>query len=330
MESSQPQPKPPFYEHRGFQGAVAVIGLLTAIWALVGAPKPWSVAKDLSESKLPLSNTAIVLDTSAAMAKPFGDGTKLEAATDAIAKFAASTNSSGLALRRTGGGCYDDGDVLVGFGGGHGDDVQEAASEARSGGVSNVINTVRGAIDEFTQEGFRKESSTRRVVVFMGGEDSCIEAAGEEISGALAGLGVDTTFRMYTLGLSQGEVENMKHFRAEIADYAKVEVVHVENKEELEEAVGQEAEEMAAGEVPNPDNLRTLSLELDVLEGAEEQDLEPTDPGETEVTTETGSPASIPGEGEIEVAPSEAESEVAPSGGEVEVAPSEESSAPPP
>jgi hypothetical protein len=299
MESAKQQP-PPFYERRSFQGAVAVVGLLTAVWALVGAPKPWSVAHDLTVTKVPLSNTEIVLDTSGAMAKPFGDGTKLEAATDAIAKFAASSSSSGLALRQTGGGCYDDGDVLVGFGAEHGDDVREVAAGVHAGGVSNVINTVRGAIDEFTSERFRDPSSTRRVVVFMGGEDSCVEAAGNEISDALDGLGVDTTFRMYALGLSDREMKSMSHFKAEVADYAKVEVLPVASKGDLEKAVGQEAEELATGEVPEIPNtlLPEPEGEGEESSGPQVQGVDPPDLDEpTETTPETESPPEVePGE----------------------------------
>jgi len=301
MEKATQQP-PPFYERRSFQGAVAVVGLLTAVWALVGAPKPWSVAHDLTVTKVPLSNTEIVLDTSGAMAKPFGNGTKLEAATDAIAKFAASSSSSGLALRQTGGGCYDDGDVLVGFGAEHGDDVREVAAGAHAGGVSNVINTVRGAIDEFTSEQFRDPSSTRRVVVFMGGEDNCVEAAGNEISDALDGLGVDTTFRMYALGLSDREMKSMSHFKAEVADYAKVEVLPVADKGDLEKAVGREAEELADGEVPE---IRNTFLPEPEPESEDEESSGPAAEGvnppdldePTETIPETESPPEIdPGE----------------------------------
>jgi hypothetical protein len=298
MENAKPQP-PPFYERRSFQGAVAVVGLLTAVWALVGAPKPWSVAHDLTVTKTLLTNTEIVLDTSKAMTKPFGDGTKLDAAKDAIARFAASTNTSGLALRQTGGGCNDDGDVLVDFGAGHGDDVREAAADIRPSGASNVINTVRGAIDEFTPEQFRSPSSTRRVVVFMGGEDDCVEAAGSEITDALDGLGVDTTFRMYTLGLSDREMKNMKHFEAEVAAYAKVEVLPVESKKELEEAVGQEAEELDAGQVPEAATIAAPELEE---EGEEEGSTGPkaggVDPPDFEETTETTPETEAPTEPE--------------------------------
>ncbi len=265
----QPTPKqPPFYEQRWFQGAVALVGLLTAIWALVGAPKPWSVGKELVTTKLPLSNTEIVLDTSTAMAKPFGKETKLEAATDAIAKYTAAESNTGLALRETGGGCYEDGTVQVGFGSGHNDDVREAVAEARPTGVSNVISTVRGAIAEFTGEQFRGPSSMRRIVVFMGGEDHCAEAAGEEVRDALDGMGVDTTFRMYGLGLSRKEAKNMSHFMADVKHYAKVEFWPVENEKELNHAVARETEQLAAGEVPTGESLVATEIEEEAEESA--------------------------------------------------------------
>jgi hypothetical protein len=280
----QPTPQPPFYEQRWFQGAVALVGLLTAIWALVGAPKPWSVAHDLTATKVPLSNTEIVLDTSAAMAKPFGKGSKLDAAKDAIAKFSASTSNTGLALRQTGGGCYEDGKVVIGFGAGHGDDVREAAANAQPSGVSNVISTVSGAIDEFTLGRFRDSSSTRRIVVFMGGEDRCAQAEGEEIRDALDGMGVDTTFRMYGLGLSKGEAKTMNRFVAEVEPSARVEFVPVENERQLADAVEREAKEIDAGEVPTAAALVAPEIEGG---GAEEEETEPEGGEQTEAEEET-------------------------------------------
>jgi hypothetical protein len=297
------QKQPPFYEQRWFQGAVALVGLLTAVWALIGAPKPWNVGESLVATKLPLSNTEIVLDTSTAMAKPFGKETKLEAATDAIAKYSASASNTGLALRETGGGCYDDGSVAVGFGAGHNDDVREAVAKAHPAGVSNVISTVRGAIDEFTLERFRDSSSTRRIVVFMGGEDRCVEAAGEEIRDALDGMGVDTTFRMYALGLSRKEAKNMSHFMADVKPYAKVEFWPVENEKDLDEAIEREAKEIAAGEVPT--GLNPIAAEIEEEESLEPQG-EGVEPSEQEEETETTPEEEEPAEEEsTEEEPSE-------------------------
>lgn len=320
----QPTPQPPFYEQRWFQGAVALVGLLTAIWALVGAPKPWSVAHDLTATKVPLSNTEIVLDTSTAMAKPFGRGSKLDAAKDAIAEFSASASNTGLALRQTGGGCYEDGKVVVGFGADHGDDVRQAVAEARPSGVSNVISTVSGAIDEFTLGRFRGSSSMRRIVVFMGGEDRCAQAEGEEIRDALDGMGVDTTFRMYGLGLSKGEAKTMNRFVAEVEPSARVEFVPVENERQLADAVEQETKEIDAGEVPTAATLVAPEIEGGEAEEEEEEETEPEGGEQTEAEEETeaapeteGPTEEEPGEVPEEAVGEESSVEPASSGSEV-------------
>jgi hypothetical protein len=243
--------KPPFYESRWFKGTVAVVGLLTAVFAFGGFPKPRQILHDLTAAaELPRINTEIVLDRSRAMRKSFGGGTKLEAATEAVGKFAASTVDSGLGLRVTGGGCYGDGEVMVGPGPDHDDDVRKAIARMHAGGPSNVVGTVRRAIDEFTQDRFHRKGSTRRIVVFMGGEDRCAEEAGEEVRDALKGSGVETTFRMYALGLSKREAVSMIRFQAALHRVARVEYWPVENRKELDKAVTEEAEEIEEGKVP--------------------------------------------------------------------------------
>lgn len=252
MESATP--KPPFYESRWFKGTAAVVGLLAAIWAFFAIPKPGDALRDLTaEAKLPLSNTAIVLDRSAAMEKSFGDGTKLEAAREAIAKYAASTVDGGLSLRETGGGCLSEEDPVVGPGANHSDDVREAVAGVEPGGTSNVIHTVRRAIDEFSSdERFHRAGSTQRIVVFMGGEDKCAEVAATEIRDALSGTEVDTTFRMYGLGLSKAEAVSMAHFTAAVQGAAKVEYWPVKDQRELNKAATAEAKEVDEGREPAP------------------------------------------------------------------------------
>src|SRR5215218_4793971 len=94
---------PPFYERRRFQGAVAVLGLVGTLVALVGPPNLWDVIGDLFSSELPRDNTEIVLDTSAPMGERFGAAganlTKLDAATDAVGGYAVPVTNEGLALR---------------------------------------------------------------------------------------------------------------------------------------------------------------------------------------------------------------------------------------
>lgn len=309
-------PKSPFYESRWFKGTAAVVGLLTAVFAFGGIPKPNQLLHDLTaEAKLPLTNTEIVLDKSSEMRKPFGGGTKLDAAAGAVARFAADTVDSGLALRATGGGCFGEGVVMVGPGAGHGDEVREAVAGVEPRGRSNVIGTVLRAIDEFSQERFHRTGSTQRIVVFTGGQDECAEAAGQEVRDQLEGSGVKTTFRMYALGLSKRERAYMIRFRAALAGKAKVEYWPVENRRELDKAVGKEAEEIDQGKVPAPPP-ETIQAEVEAeassilgeeageVEEAEAEEEEGSgaeeEETETEETDETEEEAGSTGEEETE------------------------------
>ncbi len=314
-------PKPPFYESRWFKGAAAVTALLAAVWALFALPKPGDVARDIaSESPLPLSNTMIVLDSSAAMAKPFGDSTKMEAATQAIARLAATTVDAGLALRVTSGGCAGEGKMLVGPGASHNDDVREEVSDVALGGPSNVIGTVHRAVDEFTDERFRRSGSMRRIVVFMGGEDRCAEAAGLEVREALEGMGVKTTFRMYALDLSKRETAQMAEFTAAVHHYAKVEYWPVEEQEELDQATAREGKELDEGKVPAPPPPEVTAPEGESRTGragfqgiVAEEETEPTPEGETTEETKTGEEEGKPeGEGTEETTEESVEEQTTP------------------
>src|SRR4051794_40726485 len=107
--------KKPFHERGSFKAAVAVVGLAGGLWAFLGAPPPWKVARDLTDNPLPLRNTEIILDASARMGEQFGEGTKLKVAVAAVSQYAAAGEHVGLALRRAGGDCEEAGDPVVGF-----------------------------------------------------------------------------------------------------------------------------------------------------------------------------------------------------------------------
>ncbi len=274
MNMVDPQKNPPFYEHRWFQGAVAVIGLATAIWALVGAPKPWQVAADLSATKLPLSDTELVLDASSAMGKSFGHKSKLDAAADAIGQYVVPLSHEGLALRRAGGECDEAGELLVDFGSGHSDDVQEAAAEQQPEGSSNMSYAVRAAIDDFTAEGFRNgPSAEKRILIFTGGEDECAEYATDEIRDALQQSGIETVFRLVALGATKREEKRLEAFKKALAPYADVEIRAPSTEAQLEEVMRQETAAATESAVPEGE------------EEAEEGELEEETSGEGEEET---------------------------------------------
>ena len=233
------EPKFAFYERRGFQGTVAVIGLLTAIWALVGAPKPWQVASELSASTVVLSNTEIVLDASAASAKRFDGETKLEAAQRAIGSYVDPLNHQGLAFRSAGGECAYGCDLAVGFGADHGEAVREAADEQKPEGRSNIVKAVRAAADDFEEAGFTGADRTNRILVFMNTAKNCGPSAIREIHFALVDSGVDAV-RIVALRPSRAEVKKLIAFKQGLASVAAVEISTPATKRQLRHVVKRE------------------------------------------------------------------------------------------
>lgn len=270
--ADQSDKRSPFYEQRWFQGTVAVVGLAGAIWAFSGAPKPWDVAADLTATEVARANTQIILDASAGMAEPFGKGTKLDAATQAIREYVVPLHEEGLALRRTGRTCEEGGELLVDFGKDHSDDVAEEAAEQRAEGESSLAYAVIEAISEFTtSERFEGPASTRQVVIIAGAaEDECLENAPAEIRRKLESSGIDATFKMVALRASEKTRERLRSFTAALGEHAEVEFV--ETEEELEEVVR--------------DDLQRLSAEIGDLPGLPEE-TELTETTETPETTET-------------------------------------------
>jgi hypothetical protein len=257
----------PFYEDHWFQGTVAVIGLISAVWALGGIPSPWSIVGDVFKAEaVAASNTEIVLDTSAAMDEPFeGDETKFDAALGAIEQ-AGERDDEGLALRRTGAECSSAGDRLVDFGKGHKEDVLNEASEQQPEGRSNIVSAVIEAFGDFRNEpAFSGPASTRRVLVFTSGEDECFkgDVAGK-IKAELADAKVSTSFTFIALKASGAALRQLEELKDALKSVdAFVETRAPESTGELEEAVGEVKEE---------------SLEA-VNEGSEDQEVEKTTSG---------------------------------------------------
>jgi hypothetical protein len=232
----EPEGGRPFYEHRRFQGTVAVVGLLGAVWALVGAPKPWDAIGDLFSSELPSSNTEIVLDASGVMADSFaGSGTKLDAAVGAVGQHVAPFRNEGFALRVSGGGCDEAGDLVVDFGEDHGDDVRDAAAEQRPGGSSHLTNAVIAAIDDFADSERFDPDSRKRVLVFAGTDDECRGPnASDEVRRELERTGIDAVFKLVGVDVAKEDRERLRALRDSLG--ARAEVVFADTPAELEEA----------------------------------------------------------------------------------------------
>jgi hypothetical protein len=236
----------PFYERRGFQGTVAVVGLLTAIWGLSGVPSPWSLLGDLFSTDVARSNTEIVLDSSAAMAESFTKGeTKLEAAVDAL-QAAGGRNDEGLGLRQTNPGCEFEEEPLVDVGTDHVEQVVSAAEQLHPEGKSNIIGAVLAALGEFrANPDFNRPGSVRRVLVYTAGQDDCFSGdVSERIRAELEGADVSASFTLIALNASETDLARLHGLESalESAGVAS-ETIAADDPEQLDEANEQVSEE---------------------------------------------------------------------------------------
>jgi hypothetical protein len=235
-----------FWERGWFKGVVAVVGLVAAIWALIGAPRLWDVVADAFSTDPPVSYTEVVLDTSSAMGEDFeGDGeTKLDAAVRAIRQSVGELGHEGLALRRTGSSCGEPSELIVDFASDHADEVTNKAQEQQPGGSPNLTTAVIAALDDFkTKERSEGPPSTRRVLIFTAGIDECFEGdVARKIKSELEGAEVSraSTITLIALKPSSRELQKLEGLEAALGPYADVQTP--ENVEELEGAVEQVAQ----------------------------------------------------------------------------------------
>lgn len=285
--------KPPFYERHWFQGAVAAVGLVAAIWAFSGAPKPWDVAANQFTTKIARSNTEIILDASEGMDAPFGSGTKLDAATKAIGEYVVPLGREGLALRRAGGSCEESGELLVALGRHHNDDVAAAAAEQEPNGESNLAYTVIEAMEELNE---LEQPGPKQIIIITGtAEDECIQNAPEEIRRQLDRTGIEAVFKVVALKVSGSEREQLEDFTAALGKHA--EVVFPENEEELAEAVEKAQNVNLEGllgpsETTTTETSETTTTETEESPGTETEEIPP----ESTETPETAPPEEAPTE----------------------------------
>jgi hypothetical protein len=327
-EADRESTKKPFFERSSFKAAVAVVGLLGAVWALLGAPKPWDVAKEAAApTPLPLKNTEIVLDASAHMKEPFGRVTKYDIAATEAARWAVADEDAGLALRVAGGSCNERSQTLVDFGKGNSDEVREAALAHEPAGRSNFAAAVRAAITDFSEAEFKRPGSRNQVMVFLGGDDECWGVPGEDIRDELEQSGVETVFRFFALKVSKQTKKSLEVMKRQLGSAARVEIREANTLGQVQQAVNEvkeeEAEE-AAGAEPRalrsesglPPEAKSSAAEQGEGEGEEAEEGEEAD-GESTRETEPGEEAEGEPEAKeapepVEEAPSEAESLEAP------------------
>jgi hypothetical protein len=207
-----------FYERREFKGVVAVLGLVTAILAIVG-PLRSVIGELVPDPSTPTLNAQVIFDTSAAMGKPFhGKEERREASLEAL-RSSRFWPSEGVGLRGTDPICGEgSGDPLVPLGIGHVDEVQAAAAEQEPEGKSNLVAAVFAALSEFAEPPYSDDPAlSKRVIVFSAGIDECSEDPVGELEHLLKGSGVNrakSEFKLFGLNASPREKQQLNGLKA--------------------------------------------------------------------------------------------------------------------
>lgn len=326
---AEPDKKSPFYERRTFQGAVAVIGLLTAVWALTGAPRPWSVATKITAVETPLANTEVVLVADKSMKESFDGTTKMDAAVEAIRVIGRDTSNQGLALRRAGKRCGEPGEQVIGFGSHHGDDIEAAAEDVVPSGQADLSNAVNGALDDLEDPDLNQPGSRKGVVVFLGGKDECDKEAISDVRREIEAHGVSPQFKIIALVDTKKEKTWVDHLEAGLRPW-DVDVVEATTRAEVKKSAAEAIKETAAGSgpgaaapTPEPPGEQEDEEADSQAEGRSQSGVD--GPEEEEISPEEGEEEEGEEEGEVE----ESE-EVEPGGGEEEAGEAETAPAGPP
>jgi len=209
MANGDEKKSPAFYERRQFKGAVAVLGVITALLAIAG-PLRSAVSGLFPAGTPPSLNAEVIFDTSAAMGKTFdGREKRREASLEAL-RASRFWPNEGVALRRTEPGCGDDtSDLLVPFDTDHTAEVYAVAKAQRPGGKSNLIAAVSAAMAELAEPPYDDDPpSSKRVLVFTAGLDRCAPDPVGELEQLVGGSGparARSEFKLFGLNLSPKE-----------------------------------------------------------------------------------------------------------------------------
>lgn len=250
--------RPLFFERRHFQGTVAVVGLFSAILAIVGAPKLWNVVSDLfAGGAPPTSYTEVVLDTSASMGGPFhGNETMLQAAAHEIGESVKELTNEGLGLRRTARTCEGRSERLISLGKEHTDEVTAAAQQQRPEGRSNIVDAVIGALQDFqTPDIQSRPPSSRRLLVFTTAVNECRKrSVAQELENAISAkeISARSSLAVFALQPSAGEQSQLEALERVLGNH--VTIYPAQTPEDLEEAtnaVNSEYEQRAREEEQN-------------------------------------------------------------------------------
>lgn len=204
--------------------ALAIIAVVALFFVLRGGGGP-GVSNQ---------NTEIVLDASKRMGEPFGDGTRLDAAEQALSKWVRHREKDNLALRAYGGACDANSNLALGFDTDQAADIVETAASLTAAGEANLANAVIEATGDFNDARRFPAHVGRRVVVFTAGLDTCVEDAARDIQDRLAELGVKVPVDFHFIGV--GVPEDNREALQRVAKASGGRVLFADTVAQVEEA----------------------------------------------------------------------------------------------
>jgi von Willebrand factor type A domain len=226
----------PFYQRPWFLATAAVVALAGGIWSGVGAPTPWKLVSDLVTDDVAAYNTMIVLDASGGMRDRFGrDGTKFDAAAEAVEEFVSPFENQGFGLRTFGGSCERPGTRHVDLGAKHNDDVSDAVKEIEPRGNANLSTTLTAAIDDLSREDRVPAGSPKQIVVFTGSGDACGRDTADDLRSQMKLIGVTTVFKIVAVKPSARATRTLRRLKRRLGDAAELQIATTES--DLTEAI---------------------------------------------------------------------------------------------
>jgi hypothetical protein len=258
-----------------------VVGVVGGTWAVVDRLQP----------EPPAASVQFVLDTSAEMQKPLGNGrTKLSAARRAILREVTQRPNLAYSLRLVGGVCAAaGGEPVVSLERRDEDEndeeFREAFREIAAGGKSNFANGIARATSDLVEV----DSKSKSIIAFVAGADACSPNAADIIENAVGSLGgenIAVQVRLLALDAPRPERQALRTLTRRLQGTMAANVSQIASEDEMQEELSAQLD-AAADETMPGDTGENL-----------------TDTGETGTTpTDTGE---LPPEtGEIETTPPE-------------------------
>ncbi len=249
-----------------------VVGIVGGTWAVVDRLKP----------EPPAASVQFVLDTSAEMQKPLGNGrTKLAAARRAILREVTQRPNLAYSLRLVGGVCAAaGGEPVVELERRDEDENDEEFREALRGiGASGKSNFANG-IARATSDLLDVDSKSKSIVAFVAGSDACSPDAADIIENAVGSLGgenIAVQVRLLALDAPPPERRALRSLTRRLQTTMAASVTPVMNEQQMEHVLGARLDAAVEMTMDDTGELTTDTGLTDTV---------PTDTGE--VPTDTG------------------------------------------